>query len=550
MTDPSHRLPPSRRALPWAVALVLVLTLLGVALQAAQPAGTLPILQRRILQAALVVNLGAFLLRGWRDGARRWGWWGFAGAVACHLGATLARDHLSHLGLTLAVVIYLPLGAVGFLGWRLGVRRWRRNLRQGLEGLIFSLSLLAVAWLSIQDLPGARIDRLWWAFLEVGFPALLLGLAMYQVRMQPEQLAGPLGWVGLSLLVSNLENVWQLRLILEGRWSSAHPLGLLDPMIPLLASVAAFAPWPREQRARSQSKRRQLLSGLAVYLPFLATQVGILWEGLNGVSASPFLLWLLGLTSFCILGRQVLALRDQATFSRTLQTRLDEQRAVLEAREEALLRTQRLNLVATVGAGLAHDLNNQLARLCALVEGGGAQEDIVASAHRAAALARKTMAHAGAPGARRELFDLHEHLLGFAPMLHRLLGPGISLQVDATPGEVWMEADPLEVEQVLVNLATNARDAMEGKGTLWISLDLEGDRVRLEVQDDGPGIPEPLRAKVLDPFFTTKAKGQGTGLGLPSVQAFVEGLGGHLELRSGAGRGATFVLTWPKLKDL
>ena len=113
-----------------------------------------------------------------------------------------------------------------------------------------------------------------------------------------------------------------------------------------------------------------------------------------------------------------------------------------------------------------------------------------------------------------------------------------------------MEVDPLAVEQVLVNLVTNARDAMAGKGALRISLSRDRKWSRLEVEDSGPGMSSEVRERIFDPFFTTKEKGKGTGLGLPSVKAFVARQGGFLDVESELGRGTRFILRLPCLGDL
>jgi CheY-like chemotaxis protein len=130
-------------------------------------------------------------------------------------------------------------------------------------------------------------------------------------------------------------------------------------------------------------------------------------------------------------------------------------------------------------------------------------------------------------------------------MLGRLIGEGVRVVLDLDPDLRRIEADPTQVDQVLLNLAVNARDAMAGSGTLKIATRNRGDDVVLEVTDTGVGMDEETQARIFEPFFTTKGVGEGTGLGLSMVYGIVTQSGGSIRVRSADGHGATFVLTFP-----
>ncbi len=233
-----------------------------------------------------------------------------------------------------------------------------------------------------------------------------------------------------------------------------------------------------------------------------------------------------------------------------LEARVQARTEALEQAQDLMLRTQRLNLVATVGAGIAHDLNNLLTVITTLARQPEAREELEAVAHRAANLARKTLDLGGRDVPKIELVEVGDLLEGLEPMLRRMLDRGIELTIRRQGGECWMEVDPIHLEQVVVNLVTNARDALKGEGHLRIELNRDGDLCRLEVEDDGEGMPEEVRQRIFDPFFTTKSPGKGTGLGLPSILAFVKGHHGAVEVTSSPGQGTRFSLSLPVLGDL
>jgi two-component system, cell cycle sensor histidine kinase and response regulator CckA len=131
-------------------------------------------------------------------------------------------------------------------------------------------------------------------------------------------------------------------------------------------------------------------------------------------------------------------------------------------------------------------------------------------------------------------------------LLRRLIGEDIELVTLPANAPANIIADPGQLEQVLTNLAANARDAMPEGGTLMITVGLTEDLVTLRVTDSGSGMSEEVRTRALEPFFTTKASGKGTGLGLSTCHTIVEQSGGRLDIESRPGAGTTFVINFPR----
>jgi len=239
--------------------------------------------------------------------------------------------------------------------------------------------------------------------------------------------------------------------------------------------------------------------------------------------------------------------------------------------EEQLLHSQKLEAVGRLAGGVAHDFNNLLASILGyselLLERGGdhsvrrAAEEIRRSAERGAALTRQLLAFSRRQELRLEPIDLNRALLDLQDMLSRLLGERIGLVHSIDP-ELWPScADAGQLQQVVVNLVVNARDAMEEGGRITIStrnvaLSSEllrrgeavapGDWVVLTVTDDGAGMSEAILERIFEPFFTTKEPGKGTGLGLSTVYGIVHQFGGRILVDSAVGVGTTFEVYLPR----
>jgi PAS domain S-box-containing protein len=243
-----------------------------------------------------------------------------------------------------------------------------------------------------------------------------------------------------------------------------------------------------------------------------------------------------------------------------------------ERLESELRQSQKLEAVGQLAAGVAHDFNNKLAVILGyahlvlrtLDPGAPARadvEEIQTAALHSANLTRQLLAFARMQPITPKLLDLNEAVAGMAQMLDRLLGDGVELLWNPGPGPCRVRIDPGQVDQVLVNMAVNARDAVSGSGTVTIAtahveLDEDycashpgaapGSYVVLEVGDDGCGMDEETKTRAFEPFFTTKAQGKGTGLGLASVHGIAHQNHGFADVESHLGRGTTIRIYLPQ----
>jgi two-component system cell cycle sensor histidine kinase/response regulator CckA len=227
------------------------------------------------------------------------------------------------------------------------------------------------------------------------------------------------------------------------------------------------------------------------------------------------------------------------------------------ALQEQLNHAQRMEAVGTLAGGIAHDFNNvlqamlshiQLAR-ATVADAARAEEnlrEIEEQVRRGAALTRQLLLFSRRETMKVERLDLNEVVRSAASLVQRLLPASVSLVLELADGTVALEADRGQLDQILINLAVNASDAMPGGGRLVIRTgrDQQGS-VWLEVEDTGHGIPEEIRRRIFEPFFTTKPVGKGTGLGLSVVHGIVAQHHGRIELSSAEGGGTTFRIVLP-----
>lgn len=245
-----------------------------------------------------------------------------------------------------------------------------------------------------------------------------------------------------------------------------------------------------------------------------------------------------------------------------------------QKRMEAQFRqAQKMEAVGTLASGVAHDFNNLLTGITGYTQlmlrevGDGSPlttdlEEVLKLAQRSADLTRQLLAFSRQQAIRPVVLDPNQVLLGVAKMLQRLIGEDVTLQLELGEGVGCIEADPGQLEQIIINLAVNARDAMPTGGILRIATSLvmhdelacadcgscpTGTWVRLLVRDTGQGMDQATQERIFEPFFTTKELGRGTGLGLSTVYGIVRQHRGSVRVESTPGQGSSFHLYFPSV---
>ncbi len=552
MVAPTPTPHPEPRPPGLGVALPLV-ALLGLGLFLAQrglPPAPSEALRRWSLPVVWWLAAALFLWRSRRSGEPVMGWRLLAGLLFLWGFEVLAEAFRPMPWFRPWVLLpLLPFLALGLLRWFDESILWGGGIRRILEGIIFALSLFTLAWGSVLDLGGHAIALAWGGFMpDLIVHAVLLGITIILVRLDPHRLKGPLGWIALYLLVILVVQTLSVRAILQGRFGPSHPTFQLVPSVTLIVHLAAFAPWTKPALTREEGRGRNLWSLALVYFPFGLAMVWVLLSARSGGPLDGAFVAMAALLSLILLIRQVIAQKDQASFFQLLERKLEERTRSLEEHQAILWRTHQMNLVSTLGAGLAHDFNNLLTVVLQEAERGRV-EGVAEAAGKASALMRQLMNLAHQEPRPVELFELGELLEARLPMVQKACPRHISLSFQRGAEGCWMEADPLQIEQVMMNLVLNARDALQGPGFIRIRLQsLATHQALLEVEDSGPGMSESVRTRLFQPFFTTKPPGKGTGLGLASVKAIVESLGGHIEVLTQVGVGTTFRLLLPTVE--
>ena len=249
------------------------------------------------------------------------------------------------------------------------------------------------------------------------------------------------------------------------------------------------------------------------------------------------------------------------------RTRVEQ---ALRESQAQLRQAQKLEAIGTLAGGIAHDFNNlitvitgytQLAlmRTAPDTPEAGDLRQVVEASDRAANLTHQLLAFSRKQVLQPTVLDLGDVVSGIAPMLRRIIGEHIELRIESAPPLARVRADRGQLEQVLLNLAVNARDAMPGGGTLTIATRnvigggdpaVPPGAVTLVVTDTGVGMTADVRDRIFEPFFTTKEPGKGTGLGLSTVYGIVSQSGGDIVVDSVPGRGTTFTITMPAAESM
>src|SRR5438093_1688447 len=244
--------------------------------------------------------------------------------------------------------------------------------------------------------------------------------------------------------------------------------------------------------------------------------------------------------------------------------------------EDQLQQARRMEAVGRLAGGVAHDFNNLLTIIKGYVElalnriGGqpelrGNIQQIADAAERAVTLVRQLLAFSRKQVLKPKVLDLNGVVLNMDKMVRRLMSENIEMRTSVEKNLGAVKADPGQIEQVILNLIVNARDAMPDGGKLWIetrNIELDsgmandqasikpGLYVMLSVRDTGVGISAETLPHIFEPFYTTKGSSRGTGLGLSTVYGIVKQSGGHIWVSSELGKGTTFKVYLPRVEDL
>ena len=244
--------------------------------------------------------------------------------------------------------------------------------------------------------------------------------------------------------------------------------------------------------------------------------------------------------------------------------------------EDQFRQAQKMEAVGRLAGGVAHDFNNLLTAIIGYSQLVLARlhrddqmrkeiEEIESAGQRAAGLTNQLLTFSRRQVLQPQVLDLNAIVADLAKMLQRLIGEDIVLATSLAPGIGFVQADRGQIEQIIMNLAVNSRDAMPGGGRLTIetfNADLDesytadhinahpGPHVVLTISDNGTGIDKETQSNIFEPFFTTKEQGKGTGLGLSTVYGIVQQSGGHIGLYSEVGQGTTFKIYLPRLAEV
>jgi signal transduction histidine kinase len=448
----------------------------------------------------------------------------------------------------------LLLAALMDLGRRLGPRD--QALPRVLDGLIFATAFYLLLWVGLlRPYLEASAVPLAFAFSSQVLFALTagaLGVALHLLLRQGN-FRGPLPALATALACLAIIFPWSLAASFHHSYPLDHParfLGLLSFLAVLLAVDRPLESSPIQNQHRWVD--------LLPYAPAALAILGFLVHLLSpDPRIEPFALGLLATLALLVLLRQGLTVLEVEHLNQTLELKVEARTREVAERNALLLRTQGMNLVATLGAGIAHDLNNLVGS--AMLEadllaaptsplGPGLAPEVKllqSTLVRAGDLTQRLM-RMGRVADAPTVLDAGAHVRGLAPMLRALVPRSHPLSVDVAEGPLPLACTPSQLDQIIVNLVVNARDALPPQGSIQVSLGPgAGGGVQLQVSDTGSGIPDEVLQRIFEPFFTTKAPGQGTGLGLGSVKAVVEGLGGELSLRTQVGQGTCFTIWLP-----
>ncbi len=532
----------------------------------------------RAVQLALGLGLGlsnlvafVFLVQRAREaGPERRGWvlltLSSFGVVGSNAALALAPSPLVQISpaekLFFALQLFIALmQAWGLLSWPLRTTANPNQRSMNLLGcLIFGGSLFLVLWTTAlyQELDHGQWP-LYVRMMGLGVRvAIVGGVVTYLLADDPRRIRGPLGWIFLGA-VAMVAIIVLVRPYLYGAQAMIQPSPLFGLVVsaPLSYAAAAWLRAPVEVPEGAPRLRFPMVDGL-LYLPFIAAGGVLIASDLRRQNHFPPPLAGFMVISALLLVRQFLLLRVIRSANERLEERVLTRTRALEDLQKITLRNERMNAIGVLGAGLTHDLNNaltgirgcaELARLSLEDGHPPSVEDldrILVAADQSATLTSRLMAFARQEKEELGTLDLVEEVSGMEAILRMMLTRKVSLKLDLGERPIRIHGSRTQLEQILVNLVGNARDAMPQGGLIslrvWCEAQAASPVACLEVGDSGEGMKPDIQAHIFDPFFTTRPSGKGTGLGLASVKYLMEAAGGSIGVESQPGRGSRFLL--------
>lgn len=569
MTSPATiHIPPRVRLL---IAGVLLITVAFGGVTSLLPSRLIQPIASLVLGLSSLLAVGLLLLRARAPGPEQRGWRLMALSL---LGGLMANGVLFFTPQPLTFISPAELLFFGLQVLISGIQAWailswpfrggsdaQPRIQNLLGSLIFAGSLFLLLWTtSLWN----EWDQGRWPlyFRMMGITiriASLGGVLIYFLAEDPRRVRGPLGWMFVSTAFAGTFLLFLRPLLYDANgFLQPSPLFGVLPAIPLMFGTAAWLGLPVEF-PEDQPRLRYDLVDLVLYMPFAAVGVLLLLTAL--LHHNYLLHQLLGFMAITavLLVRQFLLLREVRRANEQLEERVLIRTHSLEELQGIMLRTERMNSVGALGAGLAHDLNNALGvitsstELCKMdLEEGQAPaaadlDRIMVAARQSSVLTSRLMAFARQEEEVLGPIDLAEEVGNMEHVLRMMLPRNIALSMEVGDSPVRLKGSRTRFEQILVNLVGNARDAMPEGGCIRLRLWLEPPSVHLEVIDDGEGMTPETQARMFKPFFTTKPPGKGTGLGLASVKLLVEESGGRIQVDSTLGQGTRFKLSFPLL---
>jgi signal transduction histidine kinase/CheY-like chemotaxis protein len=452
-----------------------------------------------------------------------------------------------------------------FVGVVMLLRSGRTTYRVGvwLDGAVAGLSLCAVSAAIVLGvvLQGASAESTGALITNVAYPVgdmVVLGviataLTLRHWRLERMWVALALGAIAFTVtdglfLLKTANGSYEVGTIIDAGWLFAA----------LMLATAAWQPLSgrTEEEADATASRLlvpALLGGASLTL--------LIWDHFERTNTIALVLASAAVVT--VLARMVITFRDNLSLllnARGEALLLAEQNTSLqelaEVREQ-FRQSQKMEAVGQLAGGIAHDFNNLLTAINGYGElAAGHTEDervrgeigeLLKASERAAELTGQLLAFSRRQRLQPCPIDLNQLVLELDSLLRRLIGEHIALRTVPHSTPAWIEADPGQIEQVVVNLVVNARDAMPGGGTVIVQVAGNG-QVELIVSDTGCGMDDRTRAQAFEPFFTTKQPGEGTGLGLSTVYGIVSQSGGEISFETEPDRGTVFTISLPRIE--